>query len=193
MNRHPLPEVFDAVCRAHPIRTFLHHGVAWRYRAAGDGAQGLLLLPGAVGNGEAYFLLLPAVAASHRALAISYPPVGRLNDVLDGLHALALHEGITSVDIVGGSFGGLLAQAFLQRYPSFTRRVVLSATRACQAGARGVERQVGWCCGAPAGSGDKGAATGDCPRVAEQGVGQPRVLARVLLRGDRADVEGRPS
>lgn len=128
MFRHGLSEQFEAVCRAHPPRTFVHKGVAWHYRVAGHGAQGLLLLPGAVGDGEAYFLLLPSIVNTHRAMAIRYPPVERLDDLLEGLHALALHEGATSVDIVGGSFGGLVAQAFLQRYPSFTRRVTLSAT-----------------------------------------------------------------
>ena len=34
----------------------------------------------------------------------------------------------TIADILGGSFGGLIAQAFLQRFPQHTRRVVLSAT-----------------------------------------------------------------
>jgi pimeloyl-ACP methyl ester carboxylesterase len=42
------------------------------------------------------------------------------------------HEGLASTDAVGGSFGGLVAQAFLSRFPQRTRRVVLSATGAAR-------------------------------------------------------------
>jgi pimeloyl-ACP methyl ester carboxylesterase len=118
----------DAFHAAAPVRRLQYVGVEWHYRADGDGRQGLLLLPGAVGDGDAYFTLAPLLRSTHRLLAIAYPSVDSLTALLDGLRYILDREGIDSTDIVGGSFGGLIAQAFLRRFPQRTRRVVLSAT-----------------------------------------------------------------
>jgi pimeloyl-ACP methyl ester carboxylesterase len=122
----------EAFCRAAPIRRLQRDGVAWRYRVAGDGPLGLLLLPGAVGDGDAYFTLAPLLSRTHRLIAIGYPAVGSLTVLLDGLRAVLDREGIDSTDLLGGSFGGLVAQAFLRRFSPLTRRVVLSATGPAQ-------------------------------------------------------------
>jgi pimeloyl-ACP methyl ester carboxylesterase len=121
-------EALEAFRAAAPVRRLEHSGVGWQYRVAGRGPRGLLLLPGAVGDGDAYFTLAPLLASTHTLIAIAYPPVGTLTLVLDGLRHILDREGIESTDIVGGSFGGLVAQAFLRRFPQRTRRVVLSAT-----------------------------------------------------------------
>ena len=121
-------EALDAFRAAAPVRSLTHGGVEWRYRVAAGGAQGLLLLPGAVGDGDAYFTLGPPLSSSHTLIAIAYPPLDSLTALLDGLRYILDRERIDSTDIVGGSFGGLIAQAFLRRFPQRTRRVVLSAT-----------------------------------------------------------------
>jgi pimeloyl-ACP methyl ester carboxylesterase len=121
-------EALDAFRAVATVRRLQHDGVEWQYGVAGDGAQGLLLLPGAVGDGEAYFTLGPLLSRTHKLIAIAYPPVGSLTRLLDGLRYVLDRESVDSTDIVGGSFGGLIAQAFLRRFPQRTRRVVLSAT-----------------------------------------------------------------
>jgi pimeloyl-ACP methyl ester carboxylesterase len=121
-------DALDAFRAAAPVRRLQHAGVEWQYRAAGAGEHGLLLLPGAVGDGDAYFTLGPLLSGTHKLIAIAYPSVDSLTRLLDGLRYILDREGIESTDIVGGSFGGLIAQAFLQRFPQRTRRVVLSAT-----------------------------------------------------------------
>lgn len=103
-------------------------GVEWHYRVVGSGAQGLLLLPGAVGDGDVYFTLAPLLSSTHWLIAVAYPRVESLTALLDGLRYILDRERIDSTDIVGGSFGGLIAQACLRRFPQRTRRVVLSAT-----------------------------------------------------------------
>jgi pimeloyl-ACP methyl ester carboxylesterase len=123
-----LSEALEAFRSAAPVRRLQHDGVTWQYRAAGAGGRGLLLLPGAVGDGDAYFTLGPPLSPTHRLIAIAYPPVDSLTSLLDGLRYILDRERIDSTDVVGGSFGGLIAQAFLQRFPQRTRRVVLSAT-----------------------------------------------------------------
>jgi pimeloyl-ACP methyl ester carboxylesterase len=123
-----LQEQLDAFRASAPLRSLRHDGVDWTYRATGSGAQGLLLLPGAVGDGEGFFTLTPFLLDTHRILAIGYPQVDSLARLLDGLRAILDREALESTDIVGGSFGGLVAQAFLHRFPPRTRRVVLSST-----------------------------------------------------------------
>ena len=121
-------DAFDAFRRAAPIRRLQHGGVEWQYRVTGAGSQGLLLLPGAVGDGDAYFTLGPLLSSTHVLIAITYPAVDSLTALFDGLRDILDREQIDSTDLVGGSFGGLIAQAFLRRFPQRTRRVVLSAT-----------------------------------------------------------------
>jgi pimeloyl-ACP methyl ester carboxylesterase len=121
-------EALDAFRAAAPIRRLSHGGVDWQYRVAGSGPQGLLLLPGAVGDGDAYFTLAPLLSTTHTLIAIAYPPVVSLTALLDGLRYILDRERLDSTDIVGGSFGGMIAQAFLRRFPQRTRRLVLSAT-----------------------------------------------------------------
>ncbi len=123
-----LEEQLNAFRASAPIHSLRHDGVEWTYRATGNGTQALLLLPGAVGSGEAFFTLTPFLIDTHRILAIAYPRVDSLARLLDGLRAILDREGLESTDMVGGSFGGLIAQAFLRRFPQRTRRIALSAT-----------------------------------------------------------------
>jgi pimeloyl-ACP methyl ester carboxylesterase len=87
-----------------------------------------VLLPGAAGGGEAHFLLAEKLANRFRIVMIHYPPVAGLDEMLDGLVEILKREGIERTALLGGSFGGMLAQAFLLRFPERTSRVVLSAT-----------------------------------------------------------------
>jgi pimeloyl-ACP methyl ester carboxylesterase len=118
----------DAFCAAAPVQRLQYNGIDWQYRVYGDGPQGLLLLPGAVGDGEAYFTLGPLLAGTHTLIAIAYPRVDALTPLLDGLRYILDRHQIGSTDVLGGSFGGMIAQAFLRRFPQRTRPVVLSAT-----------------------------------------------------------------
>jgi pimeloyl-ACP methyl ester carboxylesterase len=159
-----LQEQLNAFRASAPIHSLRHDGVEWTYRAVGSGTHGLLLLPGAVGSGEAFFTLTPFLVDTHRLLAIAYPQVDSLARLLDGLRAILDREGLESTDMVGGSFGGLVAQAFLRRFPQRTRRIVLSAS-----GPARVER---------AASNAKWSR-----RVGRLPIGVSRALLRAIVRG----------
>ena len=111
-----------------PPTEFEYEGVEWTYTAAGSGNQGLLLFPGAAGGGEAYFPLVPLVKQSYRLMMIRYPIVDSLEQLLGGLLAILDREGISKTAVVGGSAGGLVAQAFLLSHPDRTTRAVLTVT-----------------------------------------------------------------
>jgi pimeloyl-ACP methyl ester carboxylesterase len=59
---------------------------------------------------------------------IHYPVVAGLDELLDGLTALLDTESLERTALLGGSFGGLVSQAFLLHHPERTTRAVLSAT-----------------------------------------------------------------
>jgi pimeloyl-ACP methyl ester carboxylesterase len=137
-------EALETFRAAAPIRRLAHGGVEWQYRVAGTGPQGLLLLPGAVGDGDAYFTLAPLLSTTHTLIAIAYPRIVSLTALLDGLRYILDRERIDSTDIVGGSFGGMIAQAFLRRFPQRTRRVVLSATGPAKAERAASNERFAW-------------------------------------------------
>jgi pimeloyl-ACP methyl ester carboxylesterase len=111
-----------------PRKTLRSGSLDWSYRVAGTGGEGVLLLPGAIGSGEVYFPLLGHLAGELRLVAIDYPVVPSLDEMLSGLAAILDAEGIERVALVGSSFGGMVAQSFLARFPARTTRVVLAAT-----------------------------------------------------------------
>jgi 3-oxoadipate enol-lactonase len=114
--------------RQHPKRSLSLGATEWSYRVAGSEEQGLVVLPGALGGSEAMAPLLAHLTDDYRLLFLEYPVVPSLDDLLSGLTEILRREGIGRTALVGGSFGGIVAQAFLLRFPEKTTRVVLSAT-----------------------------------------------------------------
>jgi pimeloyl-ACP methyl ester carboxylesterase len=110
-----------------PLRAVEIGGVRWRYRALGAG-PGVLILPGAIGDGELSFHLMMHLAQRHRVIAPSYPPVPTMRGLTDALAGLLDHEGIAVADLIGGSYGGLVAQVLARTHRSRVRSLVLSHT-----------------------------------------------------------------
>jgi hypothetical protein len=49
------------------------------------------------------------LSGTHKLIAIGYPAIDSLTTLLDGLRYILDREAIDSTDILGGSFGGLIA------------------------------------------------------------------------------------
>jgi pimeloyl-ACP methyl ester carboxylesterase len=119
----------DEFLREHPKRSAAFGSTEGSYRPSGRGPEGLIVLPGALGGAEAIAPpLLSELAQDYRLLFVEYPAVSDLDDVLTGLSDMLSREGIAGTALLGGSFGGLVAQAFLLWFPERTTRVVLSGT-----------------------------------------------------------------
>jgi 3-oxoadipate enol-lactonase len=114
--------------REHPKRNLSVGSTEWTYRVAGSGTEGLVVLPGALGGSEGIAPLLRRLEDDYRLLFVEYPVVSGLDDMLAGLSEILKREGIGRTALLGGSFGGMVAQAFLLRFPDQTTRVALSAT-----------------------------------------------------------------
>lgn len=118
---------------SYPPRTLTLNGHCWRFFDVGAaaGPETALLLPGALGRGETSFEYIEALSATYRVFAPDYPrPARSLADLADGAAALlhACHAG--RAHVVGGSFGGLVAQALAARHPHRVASLVLTDTTA---------------------------------------------------------------
>lgn len=102
-------------------------GVRWRYSRLGSGPP-VLWLTGGLRRAALGFSFLEQLAAHHTVVAPDYPPVRSFADFDAGLSAILRAEGIARCDLVGQSYGGLLAQAFLAAHPERIRRLVLSSS-----------------------------------------------------------------
>ena len=113
---------------AHPYRHITQSGTIWPYIDAGRGAVPILLLPGAFGTAESAWQQIGPLAETRRVLAPSYPPVTTMAALVDGIAAVLRHAGVGTADVVGGSYGGTVAQVFVRRHADMTRRLILSHT-----------------------------------------------------------------
>jgi pimeloyl-ACP methyl ester carboxylesterase len=113
----------------HPVRRVTHRRHEWRYYVAGRG-EAVLLLGGALGVAEFAFQQIRLLEPHFRVLAPDYPPVASLAELTGGLLSLLDAEHVAEVHVVGGSFGGLLAQVLVRQAPRRVTSLVLSHTGA---------------------------------------------------------------
>src|SRR5687768_8036421 len=102
-----------------PAATMCLHGHKWIYREAGSRENAaVLILPGALGRPETGFEYITALAPHLHVIAPGYPSSPRtMIELADGAAALLESRGVRQAHVVGGSFGGLVAQALLSRHP----------------------------------------------------------------------------
>jgi pimeloyl-ACP methyl ester carboxylesterase len=96
------------------------------YRVLGRGPGVLVVLPGIVGGGDALAAVGYALADTHRTCLVHYPTARSLDTLLAALTAMHARAGGGPLALCGGSFGGMIAQAWLARAPHAVDAVVLS-------------------------------------------------------------------
>lgn len=105
-------------------------GHSWHYWRSGVDGAPVLWLTGALGVGEFAFLHALGLASQFQVLVPDYPPVKSMNAMVRGLVGLLDAEGIETAHVVGGSFGGMVAQRLARSHPERVRSLVLSHTTA---------------------------------------------------------------
>jgi pimeloyl-ACP methyl ester carboxylesterase len=102
------------------------HGVEWKYATGGArGRPAILMFHGAVGGGESMQWLADALADEYRSIAPTVAPVHTLDEVCDAASAILDREHVGRAVVFGGSFGGMIAQAFLKRHPRQVEHLIL--------------------------------------------------------------------
>ena len=123
-------EEFQAFRRDFPYTDVTLDERTWSYLSGGEGDPPALLLSGALAIPDISYTTITGLAARRRVIAPVYPPVKTMDALVDGIAAILQHEGIEQADVVGGSYGGMVAQVFVRRHPHLVRSLVLSHTGA---------------------------------------------------------------
>ena len=121
-------EAFQAFRRAFPYKAMTHDSVEWPYLTGGQGDVPLLLLSGALAIPDISWTTIVNLAARRRVIVPAYPPVATMRALVDGIAAVLRHEGVEQAHVMGGSYGGFVAQVFVRHYPQLTHSLVLSHT-----------------------------------------------------------------
>jgi pimeloyl-ACP methyl ester carboxylesterase len=124
-------EQFKRFRNEHPPRNMTIDSVNWEYFVTGDpSGHPLLLLPGALSTAEsAWRTIISLENGKYRLIVPSYPPeVDTMSVLAGGLEKILTREGIRSTYVVGGSYGGMLAQVFTHQHSEMVSKLVLSHT-----------------------------------------------------------------
>lgn len=111
--------------RDHPLKRLTVTGVEWEYIMCGGGGHTLLLLPGALSVGEALFPLITAFENDYRILAPSYALSLTMTGLCEGINHILETEGVDQVHVIGGSYGALVGQYFVRKFPEKACSLVL--------------------------------------------------------------------
>lgn len=122
-------EEFQAFRRAFPYKDLTHEGMTWPYLTGGQGDPPLLLLSGALAIPDISWTTIVNFAARRGVIVPAYPPVTTMDTLVDGIAAVLRHEGVDRAQVMGGSYGGFVAQVFVRQHPELTRSLVLSHTQ----------------------------------------------------------------
>lgn len=114
--------------RTHNYKRLLVGNTNWEYIACGQGKQALLSLPGALAVGESTFPLITAFENEYRIIAPSYALSLTMAGLCDGIARILEAERVEQVHLLGGSYGGLVAQYFVRQYPDKVLSLTLSHT-----------------------------------------------------------------
>jgi pimeloyl-ACP methyl ester carboxylesterase len=113
---------------SHPYKQLVSGNTKWEYISCGQGEEALLLLPGALSVGESTFPFIEAFESDYRIIAPSYALSLTMTGLCRGLAQIVESEGLTQVHVLGGSYGGLVAQYFVRQFPDKSRSLILSHT-----------------------------------------------------------------
>lgn len=100
---------------------------SWRYWTAGARGRGLLLLGRAASFGDSNYPLIEQFRWTRRVLSPSYPLLGSVGAVADGLVRLMDHEKLDKADVFGDALGAGVAQVLARRHPDRIDRIALAS------------------------------------------------------------------
>ncbi len=121
---------FAAFQAQHPLQSRQVGGWNWQYIDAGRG-QALVMLPGFFGVAGTDFQYVTAFEPARRVLSLTYPvEAASVGELVEALAAFLDALGLPRVDLLGGSYSGYVAQAFVRRCPGRVRKLVLAQTGA---------------------------------------------------------------
>lgn len=126
----PLKERLFRFRSSYPAKSIVVNGKSWEYFAKGESDPTLVLLPGGIGVAEAWFDCMLEWQGDYRVIAISYPAVDSVSEVISAIRAVLEREGAQQVALLGTSLGGYVAQALIRENPGTLTHAILANTGA---------------------------------------------------------------
>ncbi len=115
--------------RTHPPKTLEWEGARWEYLVGGQGEQVIVILPGLIGIAEMSFQQMRRLEDEYRVLVPSYPfEIKTIAKLVAGLKHVLEVENFECFHLLGGSYGGLIAQRLARACPERVDRLILSHT-----------------------------------------------------------------
>lgn len=121
-------EVLLTFKATHPVKSLQVGGETWNYLMSGQGPKTLVILVGGSRMAEMAFKLISAFEREYRVIVPTYPDILELKLLEEGIAAILDSEGAKQVSMIGASFGGMIAQGFVRRYPERVEKLILSNT-----------------------------------------------------------------
>jgi pimeloyl-ACP methyl ester carboxylesterase len=113
--------------RRYPYQELTLKGQRWRFIDTGRGERVLFIPAGGTTVAEVSFNSIAHFAKTFRVISPDYPPVATLEELFVGFIALLDRLAVGRFSLMGGSYGGWLAQSFVRAYPERIDRLVLTA------------------------------------------------------------------
>lgn len=107
-------------------RTVTSGGLTWSYYRLGTGPV-IVWLTGGLRRAALGFAALEDLSSDHTVVTLDYPPMRTIDEFVDALDAIRAVEGVERCVLVGQSYGGFLAQAYVAARPEGVEQLVLSS------------------------------------------------------------------
>jgi pimeloyl-ACP methyl ester carboxylesterase len=101
----------------HPRRRLTVGDLEWEYVVGGRGEETVVILVGGSRSSETAFRLILALENERKVIAPVYPCADTMSQLTEGIAAILDAEGVRRAHVWGSSFGGMLVQCFVRRYP----------------------------------------------------------------------------
>ncbi|MBD3191629.1 MAG: alpha/beta fold hydrolase [Candidatus Heimdallarchaeota archaeon] len=124
---HPLKDQLRMFRERNPWKQLTIKGQKWDYLKTTRKNHVLLVLIGATRWGEA-FPVNRYLAEEYQIISPTYPEVYTMDRIIEGVNGILDHEGINKIDILGISFGGMIAQYFVHQLPEKVQKIALANT-----------------------------------------------------------------
>jgi len=113
--------------RRYPYQSRRMRSHTWRFIDTGKGKEVLVVMAGGTSIAEVSYQSISHFAEQYRVIAPDYPPIGNMSGLFEGLMALLDDLGVGQFFLMGGSYGGWMAQSLVRVAPERVRKLVLTA------------------------------------------------------------------
>ena len=111
-----------------PTKLLGVNGTSWEYLSLGEGEEAVLFLHGMAGAYDIWWQQMIQLQARYRVISLTYPELDSLEALSRGIMAILAEEKVGTVNLVGSSLGGYLAQYLVSKHPLGFRRAVYANT-----------------------------------------------------------------